>query len=66
MTIKLRNVEDEDAGNYSVGESGSEFVVPYMELKPESRLNRLLFLWRKVLSRSRSAAKVKRRFATLQ
>lgn len=60
--LKGEVVADDDLGNYSVGESGSEFVVPYMELKPEARLNRLLFLWRKVHSRARNAAMIKNRF----
>ena len=64
--LKGEAVADDDLGNYSVGESGSEFVVPYMELKPEARLNRLLFLWRKVHSRARNAARIKNRFYGLQ
>ena len=68
MTTKFidEQAHDDDLGNYSVGESGSEFVVPYMELKPEARFNRLLFLWGKVQSRARNAARIKSRFYALQ
>ena len=41
-----------------MGESGSEFVVPLIELKPEARLNRLLFLWKKAYQRSRQSARI--------
>ena len=43
---------------YLSGESGSEFVVRLSELKPRSRLNRVMFLWRKAYKRAKGGAQL--------
>ena len=43
---------------YLLGESDSEFVVKLSELKPRSRLNRVMFLWRKAYKRAKGGAQL--------
>jgi hypothetical protein len=41
---------------YSEGESASEFTVKISQLKPNAKLQRIMFLWKKAFLRSRAAA----------
>lgn len=43
---------------YSEGESGSEFIIKIRNLKPKARLQRIVFLWNKVFTRSKAATKI--------
>ena len=43
---------------YSEGESGSEFTVKISQLKPNAKLQRIMFLWKKAFFRSRAAAQL--------
>ena len=40
---------------YSEGEEASEFVVNITDLKPQARLHRVMFLWRRCYIRAKAA-----------
>ena len=43
---------------YDEGESGSEFITPLNDLNPQAKLQRLMFLWRKVYLRARAGFQI--------
>ena len=51
---------------YSEGESGSEFRIRFSDLKPQQKLHRTIFLWKKAYSRTKAAARVFRSFYRIQ
>ena len=44
---------------YSEGESGCEFDIPYKELKEKAKAARMLYHWRQVIRKSKAAANLK-------
>ena len=67
---KQRNkiLEVKDAAehrDYSEGESGSEFVVKFEDLKAKQKINRVIFIWMKAFSRARAAFRIKQVFLAI-
>ena len=46
--------KNEELLDYDEGESGSEFISPFNALNGQAKLQRIMFLWRKVYLRARA------------
>jgi len=55
---------DDDYLNNS-GISDSEFVVPLKDLKPQHKLSRIMYLWRKAYKRAKGGGRIKNIFSGL-
>jgi len=54
-----------DEAEYTEGPSDSEFVVALNDLKPQHKLSRIMYLWRKVYTRTRGGARISTIFKNL-